>query len=1212
MRTALPFLLLGLAVGCGERRETATAPLALLDVRYGKTVDVYAASETAHGPGFELLARDVFVAGDAVVDGQRSGTLRVAGTNPDTLNERVVLTCGAAPIERLDAMARLTNHAPSLSVGGLGAGEKVTSVPRDSVFELRFDRPLPGGQGFCATLDSNGAVTGLSNPHAARLVARTDTGERVIPARLVVRGDRLLVDPVVVGSEAQRWQLPENGSGLPPAPEGAGPNLELRLAVTGPLALPGLQSPDRGDIVIPFRSGNGAGSGGGMTPAAASLRLVGALTMYLEKVEDVDPGTQEVTLFKNGLAHDIDDGDVIRLFIDNSGIPVVITDVLADPLDDRGLPAVGHVRALVTRTVGLRENDPRRLPGYPSNPRSPAGERWLAANAPRAVLDAEFAAERRIGSGPIFGDDPRNFVRWSPTPLPNADGSPLEPGDGVSPFAGAIVRFNRAVDPATVRPLDTFFCATRDVLDPAALLQFVQQRGIDPALFSIDKFMTPHLVAGSVAAVDASGSSFRLQAPLGLYLDAAMRTADETAAFAAKRFKYFIHLVTGPDGIKDLASGQLDLQFLTPRLHIAAPFALDMRRSSNGATLFPDNHVVSVARRFATRDEDEQPSYYIADEVQGRNLPPNANAFPLADIFGAVIYLNDGWLRGRPTSRMRKVADDLNQIQPPPQSTVLRFCPEVVSGESQVPAATAAVRFGAPIQNPSNPHGARLQATWREIDLSLSRVDPFEFNLDVEQMYWGVFAAGSVVSDVFPTTSLFLGHGEYRPENCVGSFSALPTLPDSGLRLNFADNYAHNRDRAGNREDAPPPHEAYRRKPWVLDPATLVREPNNVNRYAPTPRFERPYFTWRDEQVMAQGGNSGLGSDTLSAARLFEPYIIAPFLQGQGRYVTVVNNTYTFNHGFWSNALQMQLDGSTRIENRTGGALGSIALPLLADMWVEPFGSDNEQPLPHGGNGWQIALAVQSSSTPNFRAYSGGGVVNGQPRYVQNGTPDWVNATGGYTSNGQRTQAADNSVYWTMVDFVTSKSVATSGFVDLLDPHRMPDPVVDPRLGALFGRTFPAGQKIVYATLFDPPLDRQPEGTSIVAEYRAAGVVDPQPWRAIADRRPTRPDAKNFPLDPLKAGDAHIRKDDIRPVAGQPRDWWTFPYNRNVTAYTTDPADLSSPAFIARFAGPRDVFTPDDVRYLNWRLVMTNAIDGANPASPSLDSFMLAYRFEAR
>ncbi len=1192
---AVPLLVLAACSGRAHPPGVSAETLTLTGARYGKFVDVYASRTTGHGAGVELVARDEFVAAASLTEAVHEGLCALMGTNPDTLSERVVVEHGRTTAEFASALRRLRADAPALPADG------VDFVPRDAVLELRFDKNLPGGE------------PGVERcAQAVRVAARRGGEERAVPARVVVRGDRLYVDPVVTEREARSCGLAENGAGLPAGDEAGTKNIEVRVATTGPLSIPGLVAPDGGEVVLSFRAGNGRDRSGGLHASMVPLRLVGALTMYLEKVEDVDATTQEVTLFKNGLAHEIDDGDGIRLFIDNSGIPVAVTEILADPLDDRGQPSVGHVRALVTRTVGLRENDPRRLPGYPSNPRSVAGERWLAANAPRAVLDAEFAAQRRIGNGPVFGDDPRNFVQWSPAPLPNADGSPLEPGDNVSPFAGAIVRFNRPVDPASVQPLDSLFCATRDLLDAAGIQQFVQQRGIDPALFSHAKFMTPHLVAGTVVAVDAVGTTFRLQAPLGMYLDAAMRSVDETRTFAAKSFKYYVHVVGGRDGIKDATGGQLDLQFLTtPGLHVAAPFALDMRRTGSGVTLFPDNHAVSVVRRFAARDEDEQPSYYVADEIQAPNTPPNANAFPLDDLFGAVVYLADGRLQGRPTARVRKVVDDLNQIQPPPQTSVLRFCPEHVAGEGQVATATASVAFGLPIQNPTNPYGARLQTAWREIDLSLGRSDPFDFNLDVEQMYWGVASASAGVFDEFDTTSLFLGHGEYRPENCVGSFTALPTLAGSGLRRRFADNYVHNLDRAFRKEDAPAPHVAYRNKAWVIDPAQFVREPNNINRYAATPRFERPYFTWRDEQVMAQGGNSGLGSDTLSAARVNEPYILAPFLQGQGRWASVVNNTFRFNLGFWSNAQNIELGGSTRIDVRTGGLLGSIALPLLADVWVEPFGV-NERPRPNGGNGWQIALSVQSSAMPAFRAFSGGGEVAGTPRYVQDGTPDWLDASGGYTAIGQRTAALDNSVYWAMVDFVKNKTVATAGFVELLDPHRIQDPTQDPRLGPFFARSFPAGQKVVYAPLFDPPLDRLPGGTSVVAEYRGAGAVDPQPWRALADRSSTRPDAKNFPLDPLKAGDAHIRKDDVRLVNGQPRDWWTHLYTRNLTAYTTTPADLSDPAFVARFAGPRDTFTPDDVRYVNWRFVLTNALSGTPPASPALRSFALAYRFETR
>ena len=61
-------------------------------------------------------------------------------------------------------------------------------------------------------------------------------------------------------------------------------------------------------------------------------------------------------------------------------------------------------------------------------------------------------------------------------------------------------------------------------------------------------------------------------------------------------------------------------------------------------------------RRIASPDEDEQPSYLIPGEVQPRNADPRAPAFPLEDLFGGVVIV-DGRLQGRPTSRVRKIAD---------------------------------------------------------------------------------------------------------------------------------------------------------------------------------------------------------------------------------------------------------------------------------------------------------------------------------------------------------------------------------------------------------------------------------------------------------------------------------------------------------------------------------------------------------------------------
>ena len=74
-----------------------------------------------------------------------------------------------------------------------------------------------------------------------------------------------------------------------------------------------------------------------------------------------------------------------------------------------------------------------------------------------------------------------------------------------------------------------------------------------------------------------------------------------------------------------------------------------------------------------------------------------------------------GVLSPRPTTRVRRVVDDLNQPPVPPPTSTLRHCPVVVGSEAQVAVPTAAAPFSQGLQNPGNPNGARLQAVWREM-----------------------------------------------------------------------------------------------------------------------------------------------------------------------------------------------------------------------------------------------------------------------------------------------------------------------------------------------------------------------------------------------------------------------------------------------------------------------------------------------------------------
>jgi hypothetical protein len=727
---------------------------------------------------------------------------------------------------------------------------------------------------------------------------------------------------------------------------------------------------------------------------------------------------------------------------------------------------------------------------------------------------------------------------------------------------------------------------------------------------------------------------------------------------AGADYRYFLHLVSSSTdgGIRDLAGNAVDLQGATAERSssVVIPFTVDTRMNGS-EPFFPDNLAVSVVRRFASRDEDAQPSYFQPGEVLAPSQTSLAAAYPLEDLFGAFVYL-DNKLVARTTTRVRQVADNLNQspfIEQTPvgtQPAPLGWCPQFVippfGQEGQRGSNTSTNLLNAGLQNPLNPYGCRLQTVWREIDLSLSRTNPFDFNLDIEQMYWAPYTETNLSYDEFDRVSMWLGHSEFRPTPCVGQTSALASMPLSGLDNVFERNFVWNPRPTGSGliETQAPRRAAYVDAPLTIDPSTVIYEVNHVNRFLPLPRFQKPYFVYRDETVLEQGANNRVGATELDASG-FLPYILSPFTNGQGRRWIDTPPNASFVSSFWNDGPNALLTGG--LDTFTGGLVGSVALPLLADFWTY---YDSPQ-LPAGGgyialgtNGWQVAVTVQSGPTPNFRVYSGGRAAVGSNPAVYRSPSDsqWQLASGGFlgqTATPTPT-TGDNTFYWIMLDVLKRQSVITNGFLDLHNPHRVPEGFGDPRLGPFYLQggqsTLPQDVLPRFDFEFDPPLADLPPGTSVVPQFRAASVVDPTPWYWNAwiqpaagnplfptppspglpftadHRNQLKPTAVNFPLDPYKAGDAHIRKWDTRQIPGgaAARNWWSYFYNRTVTTYVEDPNDLMEPTFTLQFQGPNEVFTPRQIRYLNWRFVTTNNTDANPPVSPAIESFSLSYRFQ--
>ncbi len=1136
---------IGLAA-CGGGSTSATSGSArasgnadLVAVQVGRLVDVYGL-KTVGATGrtvIELYEKDVLVGPDIQDERQANDnkldseiTYDFLGFDPDTLQPKLLITREIGSRAFREAFDALDDKVLTIPPGYYGQDVKKLPfgvAPRNGGIRLVFSKDLGVTEDFLVK-DQNGRVIGLRNQEAVQLLEilgdPTDNDPvgdfRLIPTRIAYKGNAIILDPVLLGAEGALLNVPNNAAGLPESTNSFGANIRIALAIEGPMRLRGLRQRPAGPfigrnlsgqraIIRDFRSGNRKDNtvaiSRGFVRDKIPPRLIGELPMRLESVEILSANLHRLTIYKNGITHELDRGDVLKLFPRGSeGKAAAITEIVEDPLGDKGRPEEQHVVVLVRDATLFKKYDPSTRPDYPTNIKK--REAWLVDNAPVLVVSTEFNGDK---------DKPEYFLNFSPPPV-QIPGQPFEPNKHISPFASVIARFSKPIDLATVKSTDSLVLATT----PSTKTILTPKDG------------TPHLIFAQVFDEDGSATSVRLSPPFGFYLDDKMRTQNQP---------YYLHLIGGNKGIKDFSGNPLDLQFSKIpgkplKESVSIEFYLENGRTKNGDPIYPNNRVVNVVRRFLAADEDED----------SRNQP---------DFFGAFFFF-DGKINGRPTSRVSSYADDKNQI-PSPSDPNLAFCPP----GTRAPL-TALTTFKQPIQNPLNPNGCRLQTVWREIDLSLSRTDPFDFNLDVEQMWWAPFQdspnAPKTSFDIFDRLTLFLGHSERRPSPCVGVSSSLPFYPSSGLSAIFFRNYARNMkpeatspDDKANIDERPAPHPAFLDKQLVFRQRDSVFEPNKVRRYLPLPKFEKPYFTWRDERLMLLGGGDG------------EFSILSPF--------------------------RTRWDGANPLlRNWTpeDGRVGTIALPLLADFWSYPDDPNLPKDNPWkatGANGWQIALTVTSSPLPVWRAYSAGGRTV-STTYKVNPASE-TTAKGGWSFTGGRTRWGDNTFYWARFDFLKRFSVATGGFIDLRDPHNAArtNKANDPRLGPY---TFTATTIPKFDVIIEPPLSSLPNGTKIIPEFRGADKG-----------------TGSFALyDPLVAGDAHVR----RFQRGSPYKW-SYQYTQRLTKYTEDPNTLFDATFLKKF-----YMSPADLRLMNFRFIFVNNVETDPPVQPSMDTFALVYRLEER
>lgn len=1151
-------LSLGLA-SCGGSGSATSGNAAqdgdadLTKVVAGRLVDVYGFRTSGNGTkAIELYRQDVIVGPD--IQDERDGNSQKAdeeiqydfiSVDTQTLQPRLLITRELDSDEFSSLFAALDDRAIQVDARAFGddaSKSPFRALPRNAAFRLDFSKDLGLSEDFFLAKDSNGKVTGILNPEAVQILEiigdprdNNNTGDfRLIPTRIAYQGSSIVLDPVILGSEGQSLNLKPTARGLPASPNSSGPNIRIAIALEGPLRMRGIRTrgvdnglvstnlAGRKSLIRDFRSGNAQDSNfwisNGFVRDDTPPRIVGEMAMRLQRVEIRSAFDQRLILFKAGINHDIDVGDTLRLFDPASPTEAAaVTDVAVDPVDDQKDPSVQRVTVQVRNAADFVALDPSLRNDFPTDPEKL--DAWLIENAPICVLSTEFNGEK---------DDPLNFLTFTPKPIPDPGKTTVAQNRNIRPDASVIVRFTKPIDLATVRPLDSLVFSTteetRILLDP--------------------KQGTPHLILGQIFDEDGSQTALRSVPPLGFYLDDEMRKPAN-----AELFPYYLHLVGGFTGIRDLGGKPLDFQFNdVERRFVSFPFYLDTNKRTDGTPRWSNNLAVTVARRFLARDED--------GDTQNED-----------DAFGAIIYLN-GTIQGRPTSRVSSFVDDRNQLPSPP-SPPMSYC-----GANAAASLTGATPFGQPIQNPLNPLGARLQTLWREIDLSLSRVNPFDFNLDVERIWWAPFQATQNAPrtefDIFDRITLFIGHSERRPNPCVGVPSSLALFQSSGLRRQFFHNYARDlKPDATNQfdkaqiADRPDEHIAFKDKSLTIRNEDSVFEPNGINRFLPLPEFEEDKLVWRDERLLVTGGGNGLN-------RIFSPF-----------------------RATWGEAWE----GARWQPVSEDGQVGSIALPLLTDFLVfpdDPLAPKDNPWKATGFNGWQISLTVQSGPLPYWRAYSGGGLSGTTEKKVDPSSED--NANGGWNpQTGARTSWGDNSCYWACVDFLKRQSVMTYGFIDLTDPHNaVANKIDDPRLGPY---TWTNDSLPKFDTWFDPPLSTLPGGTKLIPEFRAA------------DKFLSNSVARS--LDPLIAGNAHIRFG----ASASTRGWRNWQHTERLTTYVSDPNELLDETYLSQFkatgTGTQLIgMTPESVKLLNWRFIFENNVQVEPSTSPSLDSFALTYRVQ--
>jgi len=326
---------------------------------------------------------------------------------------------------------------------------------------------------------------------------------------------------------------------------------------------------------------------------------------------------------------------------------------------------------------------------------------------------------------------------------------------------------------------------------------------------------------------------------------------------------------------------------------------------------------------------------------------------------------------------------------------------------------------------PLTPLGAKIQSLWRYCDMGWAVADETKYNLDVIGLNWSP-VGGLVVRDFFEQFEIRLGHSRFLPDEILDPATGLPTRPNSGLP--GAPAFYENNFLIG----ATPKIVHNRALGYTVNPSDLFNSTSNTPMMPyPLNRGQAPTqtYTWRDTTVETLGADG-------------DPSQVGVPLEAEAQAGVVETNEVGSVAG--------------------GGEVPSFGLPLLIEL--KCFPSD----LGLGLNLFDVSISSIGAPTPNFRAYSSGGINTVGGREIV--LPDSEDVpSGGFNANstppGRRTTTtADSTFYMGQLDTVVRVSRVHTAWLDS---------------GAFANPTW-------LTPVLEPANSAQPLGTQVLLDFRSA------------------------------------------------------------------------------------------------------------------------------